>query len=455
MPKIIINEQELTTFAQFNATENSVLIPLFVTTPKDPGRYTSIGEFKKDFPVGTVTVAQSAEGDSEGVRRATVAADGVISYWKAVKTTISGSGSSTVTDKKEVVFFDKSYLMICELLARGMIVIVDPILHAGKFADEQDAIDTIQADMPGSINNFKDKNLWNIKFITSGAYPNAILGTDAQTGNDALIGCYTSLRGAAEARGDCISLLEFEEVLPFDYEGTSQSSEDLPTLKKVIMAANAGSKYTTSAAGLIDNQGISTMPACFGYLLAVAANAANNISDWLANSGTIRGRVPNLGSLEYTVGEALMHYLQCEEAYKGSSNSSLAINPIMPVGTYGTRIWGNRTTFSAGTTDSYSNFLNVRILLCDIKKQLYHASLRITFEPNDDIAWINFKKLNNTLLDQMQSGRGIQWYRWKKLITDQKATLKALLTIKPIEALEYFDITVSLAEDGTAEVEEM
>lgn len=54
----------------------------------------------------------------------------------------------------------------------------------------------------------------------------------------------------------------------------------------------------------------------------------------------------------------------------------------------------------------------------------------------------------------MQSGRGIEWYRWNKLITEKKATLKALLTIKPIEALEYFDITINLSEEGSTSIEE-
>jgi hypothetical protein len=73
--------------------------------------------------------------------------------------------------------------------------------------------------------------------------------------------------------------------------------------------------------------------------------------------------------------------------------------------------------------------------------------MRTTFEPNDDITWVNFKKLCNTLLDQMQSGRGITWYSWRKVETDKKATIKAVLSIRPIEAVEYFDITINLTDE--------
>ena len=150
-----------------------------------------------------------------------------------------------------------------------------------------------------------------------------------------------------------------------------------------------------------------------------------------------------------------MHVLQGDTTTEDYNNIAVRINPIMDTGAYGIRVWGNRVFNGSAGVDAlkYSDFLNVRLLVCDIKKQLYHSALRMTFEPNDDIAWLNYKTLNNTLLDRMQSGRGIQWYRWAKLSTNEKATLKALLTIKPIEALEYFDITVNLT-DSDVEITE-
>ena len=99
------------------------------------------------------------------------------------------------------------------------------------------------------------------------------------------------------------------------------------------------------------------------------------------------------------------------------------------------------------------NFLNVRMLLCDIKKQIFHAAMRCTFEPNDDIVWINFKTLASSLLDRMKSGRGISWYKWTKEIAPRKAMIKATLTIRPIEAVESFDINIILT-DEEATIEE-
>jgi hypothetical protein len=91
--------------------------------------------------------------------------------------------------------------------------------------------------------------------------------------------------------------------------------------------------------------------------------------------------------------------------------------------------------------------------MCDIKKQIYHSAMRVTFEPNDDIVWINFKTLTNSLLEQMKSGRGLEWYKWRKEHVTQKALIKATLTIQPIEAVESFDFTIVLT-DEEATIEE-
>lgn len=142
-----------------------------------------------------------------------------------------------------------------------------------------------------------------------------------------------------------------------------------------------------------------------------------------------------------------MHTLQGDNEL--GETLKIMVNPIYNAGTYGYRIWGNRVVSktSISQSDRYMNFLNVRMLLCDIKKQIFHTAMRCTFEPNDDIVWINFKTLANSLLDQMKSGRGISWYKWTKEKADEKATIEATLTIKPVEAVESFDISIILTDE--------
>ena len=200
------------------------------------------------------------------------------------------------------------------------------------------------------------------------------------------------------------------------------------------------------------------MPASLAYLAAFGSSVQVN-ADWFAVSGVIRGNIPDMVKPKFEIGERLMHILQGDTPVSGTTYLKVRINPIMDAGVYGHRIWGNRTANSLSSNDAQSlrfrDFLNVRILLCDIKKQIYHAAMRNTFEPNDDITCVNFKKICNTLLDQMQSGRGIRWYSWRRVDTEQRATIKAVLTIQPIEAVEYFDITINLTDEEVNFEEEL
>ena len=201
------------------------------------------------------------------------------------------------------------------------------------------------------------------------------------------------------------------------------------------------------------------MPAGFAYLMAYAYSIQTNAS-WWAAAGVMRGQIPQMVRPLFEIGDSLMHLLQGKDSNDDTNAifRTIRLNPIMNTGSYGYRIWGNRMAAPfkdlAGVYKTmYSEFLNVRMLLCDIKKQIYAAAMRTTFEPNDDITWVSFKVLCSNLLDRMKSGRGLLWYKWHKEVSEERATIKARLTVRPIEAVEHFDITVFLT-DQDAEVEE-
>lgn len=93
-----------------------------------------------------------------------------------------------------------------------------------------------------------------------------------------------------------------------------------------------------------------------------------------------------------------------------------------------------------------SSFLNIRNLVCDIKKTLYKASRKFTFEQNDDILWANFCSEISPLLDRALSGSGIRGYKITQEETSIKGRLKAHIKIIPIEAAEDFDLTVEMTD---------
>ena len=93
-----------------------------------------------------------------------------------------------------------------------------------------------------------------------------------------------------------------------------------------------------------------------------------------------------------------------------------------------------------------SDFLNIRQLCCTLKKQIYVACRQLTFDPNSEMLWINFKNKIRPILEKMKADQGIQDYEFVKIANAPKATLKAQIRIVPIEAVEDFEIDVTLED---------
>ena len=186
---------------------------------------------------------------------------------------------------------------------------------------------------------------------------------------------------------------------------------------------------------------IETFPGSFAYLKCLAVSTQTN-ADWLAISGVTRGLVPNLLELNQRVTGAVADQLQ--------ERRGISINPIMNIKPYGYCVWGNRTLFNNLDDLTASSFLNIKVLTSNIKKVLYTAAKRLTFELNSDILWLNFKAAIEPTLEQMKSSSGIRDYKITKVATNQKATLAAKIRIYPIEAIEDWDITVELSDTTTS-----
>ena len=427
MPRIEIKENEEISLAAFDATENTVLIPMLYA------RETI------EVEEGNVEYSEYKDGKIPG-RKFTNASDFRSAYLSKVVTV----GTN----------YDKSYIMAFELLLQGLNVVVKPIAYdnitLGRTIDIEKAYEIIENALAnGAFDEFKDRNLHNIKFITSGGYSNCgqPYVIENEEGNEETLTTtsYTYLRDLAASRGDAIALVEFKEEFDSDTEIIESINESFTPSGENDNFVNAllpwFSCYTTSRGSVRERV---SMPASFGYLMAYG-NDVKTSANWFAAAGVQRGWVPNLIEPRYNVGEALMHILQGDDS---DTSVSICVNPIYNAGIYGYRIWGNRVANKPTTSDlRFVNFLNVRILLCDLRKQLYHSAMRVTFEPNDDIVWINYKTLNNPLLDRMKSGRGIRFYKWYKEPISEKATIKCSLVIRPIEALENIIVNVVLTDE--------
>lgn len=440
MPKITITEKEDLSLGQLSAIENVVLAPLFVNEITDemklPKKYTLYKDFEADFKDAVISEGEDGE------------------------------------------ILDKSYYYIKELLGMGLHVVVKPVECEVSSEGTSEGLDLCKLineavnKEDGLFDEFKDRNLYNIKFITTGAYANWNVES----------GCYKKLAEIANARGDAIALIELDSETDLvksnfmkslvdksssNYIDIEEVVDPDSSLKLGMCFENAACFYPWGTYVMnFSNSKILEMPASFGYLVAFAYSIQVN-EDWLSASGVSRGYIPNLKSLNFMIGDSFMHILQGDEyAWQEEGIISrfypIRINPIMFKGTYGNRIWGDRVFSWYNSAEanaitesniSYKEYLNVRVLLCDIKKQIYASAVRMTFEPNDDITWINFKGLINNLLDRMQNSRGINWYAWQREYTEKKATIKATLLIRPIEPVEDFEINVQLTDQDATVIE--
>ena len=446
MPKINLYEQDLTTAGGLNASSNVVYIPgavkkykldksdprydatkpdnnYTIVVPGDgtlPYRFNSVSEFKEAFK-------NPATNKFE--------------YLKIAGGNIEKDGFTYVTA-------ERSQQYALAVLQAGLPIIFDVVAAFENDVNAEEAQTLIGNKISSSIfDKLKDRNNYgDVKFITTGGYPN--YSKTQKLYSDYMLGVIASGDGNSVGRQDCIALIDHEENKKFD---------DIKDFFKDSAVSNGkyGAMFTPwctfqfSSQETFNNPAYKlnsiNMPGSLAYLLAFGTSINNNNPNWLAAAGASRGIIPNLiAPLENLTEAQIDKYSLTDSNYIGT-----AINPIAKINPYGVIIWGNRTLHQGVNGLIASSFLNIRQLCNDIKKTLYVACKSITFEQNSDILWIKFKSMITPLLDQMQTSNGISGYKITKKKSMQKATLTAVIRIYPIEAVENFEITLELADEGT------
>lgn len=308
-----------------------------------------------------------------------------------------------------------------------------------------------------SWTRLQDRSLYDIRFLTTGGY--AIPTAD-------MVNC-------AAKRGDCVALLDHADTIEDTvaesgetvdnsqvakvrryFEGVVSSVTDTGTSSATSYSACFTPWYKTSDTVLgATSSATVDIPASFGYLLAYATST-QTYPLWYPAAGSIMGVIPLLAGVTYSYTNAECEQLQARasdgevDLDAATDNVGRAINPIAYVRTAGYVVWGNRTFRNnvAGEGTKSLSFLNVRNLSSEIKKTMYDAARKFTFEQNSNVLWINFKAQVTPLLDRMVSGNGIIGYKPVRETTDKKARLKASFYITPIEGVEDFELEVNLTD---------
>ncbi len=330
--------------------------------------------------------------------------------------------------------------------------------------------DTITLNTDKSIfNALYDTGTYRIKYITTGGYPifefNFV--PQSEDNNSAtVVEHLISIAGSTNfeesglsisGRGDCILLIDHTNYPGRALYGDGSVFEVLndfstsPLRTSQTLSSFAAMFTPWCEFGLENIDGVTSaeLPASFAYLYALAKSLKTNNS-WIAIANSRRGKVYNLIDVltEDVLTNRIANYYQKD----AETATGFSINAITEIYPYGQVIWGNRTLQYATDSDHVTamGYLNLRNLVCDVKKQCYQAARRYMFEQNSDILWINFKSFITPLLDKMKTSYGLSDYTIKKGTKSGKTKLYAEITLYPIYAVETIDVTISIQDEDVS-----
>lgn len=189
------------------------------------------------------------------------------------------------------------------------------------------------------------------------------------------------------------------------------------------------------------------VPGSFVYLKALS-NAMKSNKQWESIAGVSNGtlrKVKSLCTLQPMTQKIADSYQDKDEGN---------INGIVNILNNGYTVWGNRTLrnnkMMKGLTAT--SFINIRSILCDINKCVYHAAKKLLFEQNNNELWINFKSSITPKLDKMVTSCALKKYKIIRVETKEPTKVCAIIHIIPTYAVEEFEVTVQITNNDEIEV---
>lgn len=360
--------------------------------------------------------------------------------------------------------YDLSYVYARELLRLGMKVYYEAFSEGALGEDQKHsgAIKSLYAGIQDAFDLTKskiaDRNTYNIKFITTGAYQSF----DVTNLPEAML-------KLAATRGDCVAVIDYDKSKKSDpysditkiwtavntkfansidvTTGPSEYKEDARNYGTMIAPwgkFTVGNRFENIEYKESDNTNIVTLPGSFAYLTSFANSAQTN-PNFYATAGVTRGIPPTLIETTLIVNGAQAEKVQPDKQDASNANG-IAINPITRIDPYGYAIWGNRTLHFNTTELVASSFLNIRILSSDVKKLVRNAALKLNFEIKSEILWLNFKALISPELDKLIAKNGLEKYKLTQVDTNDRGKVKAIITLFCTYAVESWDIEIDLTD---------
>jgi len=253
---------------------------------------------------------------------------------------------------------------------------------------------------------------------------------------------YESLLSLLNDRGDCLAFVDF-----VDANLISGDEDNIVTL-----AANIVSSYEVVAFPAAKSAESSEylMPASYWMLKTMAEGVYRGLPIYSTWAGQKRGTISGVKEFTTKVSYQAMEKL----------TDNAAIIPLMNLGSLGDVIYGNNTRNHVGTIDtppavkSALDSVNVRLTANEIKRYIFDICLSLSFDSNTEQLWGEFYRKLSPILDGMVSGGALRDYR---IIMDETTvtnsdidalTVNGVVTVDITRAAEKFNIDFRLVPTG-------
>lgn len=374
---------------------------------------------------------------------------------------------------------DIGFITACECLRNGL-----SVQYVGAYnSPNAEDLNYVESGFYDDLfNEYTDKGKYDIRFITIGGLKSddariAALNAAATRGDAKAIldvnedsfenikssGDYTNATEAWLADENGIGPVCADKIERTGTSGSNWTVQETKGRYGQLLAPRAminihKAHYTNGKFGFETKLTYVNVPASLIYLASFGKHVISGnkkFNPWYAISGSVRGKSPYKIALPTVdFGDADVDILQVRSGEEHLGH--VATNVIANIRPFGYVLWGSRSMQPLSKPESDSgdlavqltaaSFANIRELCSAIKKTLYRASRRYSFEPNSDELWFNFKAAITPLLEKMKSDQGIRGYKIDKVPTNKKALMIAVIKIVPIEPVEDFDLTVEMSD---------
>lgn len=247
-----------------------------------------------------------------------------------------------------------------------------------------------------------------------------------------------------ESRGDCLAIIDtpmgFTPQDAVDWHDGTGSGEDDPAsaLNSSYGAIyypwlQISDPYTSSKIWLPPS----------GFVSAQMSYNDRVSNPWFAPAGLNRGRIIRANDVEYSCNKGDRDLLY------GNGNR---VNPIVKFSGDGIVIWGQKTLQAK---PSATDRVNVRRLLLMIRKAIAASTRYVTFDPNDEFLWNEWKGMVNPYLDSLKSSRAFYEYQLEMGLGSTMTTtdidqnkLIGRVSVQPTKSAEFIFIDFILTATG-------